>query len=218
MERRETSYTECLQPGSCDTLYYEEVAMDKRFQHRQFHDVYRILTENGRLQNCENREAGILWRLPTPANCKENLQLTPWQQSRLIASGREEVCIFDLEADYSWLDYLMDMDALFVVVDPLPSKLIRSRERFRALKKLELNGCPVIWIVNRHNEGVDKKQVKQYLQSKNVLWLNSIDSKEIYCDEYFCRFHWENTEIQRKMIEIFTKVSPIHRTLSWFSI
>ena len=135
-----------------------------------------------------------------------------------MAAAREEVCIFDIEADYSWNDYLMDMDVIFVVVDPLPSKLIRSRERYRVLKKLELAGCHVIWIVNKMNPGVDKKQVRRYLKSEHILWLEAVNPALIYENEYLCQFHWKNAEIQKKMLEIFTKVSRISNSLSWFSI
>ena len=215
---RQVSYTECLDPSRCSSLLYDQVAMDKRFAHRTFDDTYGHLTEGRPLRRNQNKEAGVLWRLPVPDNCRDQLSLGPQQKARLIGTGREEVCIFDLEADYSWDDYLMDMDAIFVIVDPLPSKLIRSRKRYRVLKKMELAGCKVIWIVNKMNDGVDKKQVKNYLKSDYILWLEAFDSRIIYEDEYFCRFHWENAEIQRKMMEIFTKVSRIYGSLSWFSI
>ena len=212
------SFTECLQPKDCSSLYYDQVAMDKRFAHRTFQDIYQKIQEEEPVHSVKNKEAGILWRLPTPDNCKDKLILTSRQQARLLGAGREEVCIFDMEADYSWDDFLMDMDVIFVVTDPLPSKMIRSRDRYRPLKKMELSGCRVIWIVNKTNAGVDKKQVKQYLKSDHIFWLEAFDDSWIYEDEYLCRFHWENKEIQRKMTAIFTKVSRIHSSLSWFSI
>jgi hypothetical protein len=68
------------------------------------------------------------------------------------------------------------------------------------------------------NDGVDKKQVKNYLKADQLYWLEAIDTAKIYEDEYLCRFHWENAEIQRKISPIFTKVSRISNSLSWFSI
>lgn len=215
---RQVVFTECLNPSVCTSLLYEQVAMDQRFAHRSFDDIYRCLQEDKPIGRNRNKEDGVFWNLPTPENCKDHLMLTPQQKGRMIASVREEVCIFDLEADYSWDEYLMDMDVIFVVVDPLPSKLIRSRERYRVLKKLELAGCKVVWIVNRMNKGVDKKQVKNYLKADYVLWLDAFKETEIYENEYRCRFHWENGEIRRGIMEIFTKVSRIHSSLSWFSI
>ena len=212
------SFTECLQPASCRSLYYDQVAMDKRFAYRRFEDIYQRLQEEGPLSPSVNHESGIIWRLPTPDNCKSRLQLTAQQQTRLVTTGREEVCIFDMETDYSWDDFLVDMDVIFVVTDPLPSKLIRSRERYRVLKKMELSGCRMIWIVYKTNDGIDKKQVKNYLKADKVYWLEAFSAATVYEDEYLCRFHWENEEIQRKMTAIFTKVSRIHGSLSWFSI
>ncbi|MBR4020851.1 MAG: hypothetical protein IKI99_06020 [Firmicutes bacterium] len=215
---RQVSYTECLNPAACSSLLFDQVAMDKRFAHRHFDNTYQHLTEDGPVRRNQNKEEGILWRIPTPDNCKDRLTLNTRQQARLMAAAREEVCIFDMEADYSWDDYLMDMDVIFVVVDPLPSKLIRSRERYRMLKKMELAGCRVIWVVNKMNPGVDKKQVKHYLKADHILWIAAFETSQIYEHEYLCRFHWENAEIQRKFIENFTKVSRIHSSLSWFSI
>ncbi len=215
---RQVSYTECLNPAACNSLYYNQVAMDKRFGHRHFDDTYQHLTEDAPILRNRNKEAGIIWRLPTQENRRDKLTLTQRQQARLIAVAREEVCIFDMEADYSWDDYLMDMDVIFVIADPLPSKLISSRDRYRTLKKMELAGCKVVWIVNKTNPGIDKKQVKNYLKADYFFWLDAIEPRHIYEDEYLCRFHWENAEIQRKIMEIFTKVSRIHSSLSWFSI
>ena len=212
------SFTECLHPAGCSSLYFDQVAMDKQFQHRQFEDIYQKLEADMPVYPAKNKEDGIVWYLPTPDNCKDKLTLTSRQQNRLVGTAREEVCIFDMAADYSWDDYLLDMDVIFVVADPLPSKMIRSRERYRTLKKIELSGCKMVWVVNKTNQGVDRKQVKSYLKSENLFWLEAFDAGIVYEDEYRCRFHWENEEIQRKMTAIFTKVSRIYNTLSWFSI
>lgn len=215
---RQVSYAECLNPATCHTLLYDQVAMDKRFGHRSFEDVYRKLTEDMPLPGGQNKEDGVIWRLPTPENCNDKLTLNERQKARFMALPREEVCIFDLETDYSWDDYLMDMDVVFVVIDPQPAKLIRSRERYRVLKKMELAGCKVIWIVNKMNFGVEKKQVKNYLKVENVLWLDIFEAGMIYENEYLCRFPWQNETVWTKMLEIFTKVSRIHSSLWWFSI
>jgi len=215
---RQVSYAECLNPASCRALLYDQVAMDKRFGPRPFERIYQKITDEDQALQGRNKEEGIIWRLPVPEDCREKRELNQRQKARLVGLPREEVCIFDLEADYSWDDYLMDMDVIFVVVDPLPSRLLRNRERYRTLKKMELAGCRVIWIVNKMNPGVDKKQVRNYLKADNLFWLEAIEISRIYEDEYFCRFHWQNAEIQKKMLEIFTKVSRIHSSLSWFSI
>ena len=215
---KETSYTECLDPACCSSLLYDKAAMDRRFSHRQFQGVYQLLTEDAPIKGVKNREEDIIWRLATPEDCLQKRTLTPKQQGRLLAAAKEDVCVFDMAADYQWDGFLMDMDVVFVVADPLPSRLIRSRERFKLLKKIELSGCKVIWVVNKVNEGVDKRQVKSYLKSEYVLWLEQMEPAWIYKDEFLCQFHWENEEIQRKLLEVFTKVSQFEPSLSWFSI
>jgi len=146
-------------------------------------------------------EERISWILPTNGNQED---LTESQQARLLTIPRGEVCIFDFEADYQWNSLLMDMDVIIAVVDPLPSRLIHDKERFRFLKKLEVSGCPVIWMVNRSNDGVSMRQVKGYLKTNQIFTVPAFSPASIYRCEYSCRFPWEDEEIHRKMMEIFT--------------
>ena len=44
-QKREVSYTECLNPAVCGSLVFDQTAMDRRFSHRQFYDIYQLLTE-----------------------------------------------------------------------------------------------------------------------------------------------------------------------------
>ncbi len=204
---KSVSFTQCLDPKKCTGLLYDAVAMDKRFAHRSFYDIYQCITDGQPIRRKRNRETGIFWNIPTPQNCLQGLRLDEKQQGRLIGNADGEVCIYDVEADYSWDSFLLDMDLIVAVVDPLPSRLIRAKDRFRQLKKMELSGCPVVWIVNKVTSGINKKQVRDYLKTSKILWLEAVEMEQIYKDEYLCRFHWENQEIQRKLLEIFTKVS-----------
>ncbi|MFR7989231.1 MAG: hypothetical protein ACLU5F_01405 [Anaerovoracaceae bacterium] len=181
--------------------------MDKRFLNRQFIDVYQRIREGRPVRGTKNLEKGINWILPTPQNCENEMELSGEEKSRLIQSARGQVCIFDIEAENRWDHLLSVMDMLVVVVDPLPSKLIRSSRRFKLLKQIELAGCPVVWIVNRTNRGISRRQVAGYLKTKEVTWINEFPAEWIYSDEFSCRFHWENNDIKCQLMEIFTKVS-----------
>lgn len=208
---KKVTFTQCLEPLDADHLFYDAVAMDKRFARRSFVDFYRKIVDEEPLRNLENREAGINWILPVPQKKTEETAtakaLSERQRARLSSAAKGEVCIFDIEADFKWNHLLLDMDVLVVVVDPLPSKMIQAAERFKMLKKLELSGCSVVWMVNHMNPGVSKRQVKSYLKTGDIYWIPSFDEEAFYEAEYTCRFLWENEEIKRKMLEIFTKVS-----------
>ncbi len=215
---QDVSYCQCLTPSRAVRLLYDEVSMEQRFLRRAFCDVYEKISNGGTVTGTKgntrsfNREGGISWILPVSGDTKD---LTESQQARLLAIPRGEVCIFDFEAEYQWNHLLMDMDAIIVVVDPLPSRLIHDKKRFRFLKRLELSGCPVIWVVNRTNQGVNMRQVKGYLKTNQILDIPAFSAASIYQCEYDCRFPWEDKEIRRKMMEIFTL---LFQKLSKYSI
>ena len=213
---KETTYCQCLTPSKATRLLYDEIAMEQRFARRLFCDVYgkieaaepvKMVKSTKRL----NEEEGISWILPTP----QSEDLGESQMSRLLTIPKEEVCVFDFEAEPQWNQFLMDMDLLVVVVDPLPSRLIHSKTRFAFLKKLELSGCNVVWVVNRDNPGVNPRQLKSYLKTNQIIRVPSFPMENIYQCEYSCKFPWENEEIHRKMLEIYTL---LFQNLSKYSI
>lgn len=203
----ETAFCQCMTPSKADRFLFDEVSMEQRFTRRNFVDVYERIAEGlplggglgGRGKRI-NEEDGISWILPTT----ESRDLAESQRSRLLSVPRGAVCVYDFEADAAWNPLLLDMDMLVVVVDPLPSRMIHDKERFRFLKKLELSGCKVIWVVNRSNPGVSLRQVKSYLKTNQIVQIPVFSAERIYRCEYTCRFPWEEEEIQRKMLEIFT--------------
>lgn len=204
---KSVTFCQCAQPARCRGLFYDTVAMEQRFQHRTFTDFYALICGEEKLNGKKNTDHGINWILPTPEDYDHGLVLDPAQRSRLVLSARDEVVVFDFEADGDWDGFLQDMDSLVVVVDPLPSALIHGKDRFAELKKIELSGTPVTWMVNRYNGGVHRRQVTGYLKTRDLFWLEQMDTAQIYADEFACRYHWKNEEIRCKFMEIFTKFS-----------
>jgi len=204
---KDVSFCQCLTPSKSVRLLYDEASMEQRFLRRNFCDVYERIRKGEPVNGVKekggriNVEERISWILPTNGNQED---LTESQQARLLTIPRGEVCIFDFEADYQWNSLLMDLDVIIAVVDPLPSRLIHDKERFRFLKKLELAGCPVIWLVNRVNDGANMRQVRAYLKTNQIVTVPAFSPVSIYQCEYSCRFPWEDEEIRRKMMEIFT--------------
>lgn len=201
------TFTQCLTPSRSNALLYDAVAMDQRFHNRAFIDFYELIKEEMPIKEKRNMESGINWRLPTPEACEKRLDLDQEQKARLIQGTRGQICVYDFEAEAGWDKFLLDMDYILVVVDPLPSKLIRHSGRFKQLKQMEMAGAQVKWIVNRANAGVNRRQVSGYLKSGDLIFIEEFPIETIYADEFFCKFHWQNKEIKCKLMEIFTKVS-----------
>lgn len=201
------TFCQCLQPEPGRPLLYDEAAMDQRFANRRFTRFYELIAGDAPVRGLENLEQGIRWILPTPEDREEGIWLGDRQRARLLAGARGDICVFDLDAGQDWEPLLADMDAVITVCDPLPSRLMAGIERFQMLKKLELSGRPVLWVCNRNNSGVSRRQTAGYLKTRDIFWMPAFDPALICADEYACRFHWENTEIRKDLLEIFTKVS-----------
>ena len=200
------SFTECREPADAESLFYDSVSMDKRFANRNFADIYKCIDEGITMKNAVNLEGNINWTLVTPENRRAGIKLSSEKRGRLIQSARGDICIFDIEPRNEWNAYLLDMDMILVAVDPMPSKLIGSADRFRRLRKMEFDGTEIKWIVNRVNNGINKREVKKYLKSENVFWLENIASEKIYASEYSSAFFWENGEIRNIMDRLFTEI------------
>ncbi len=69
------------------------------------------------------------------------MDLDQEQKVQTDPGARSQICVYDFEVEEDWDKFLLDMDVILVVVDPLPSKLIRHSGRFKQLKQMELAGA-----------------------------------------------------------------------------
>ncbi len=201
------TFTQCAEPCRANALIYDAVSMDRRFINRNFTDIYECIDRGEVIKKCKNIEEGINWILITPENCRKEITLNNEKRNRLIQCGRNEIGVYDIEADDDWNSYLLDMDRIIVVVDPLPSKLISQVSRFQHLKRMEVQGADILWLINKTNAGVDKKEVKRYLKSDRIVWLEMMPVQNIYALEYTSKFYWEDHYIRERLDEMFTQIS-----------
>ena len=207
---KSVTFTECGEPSGHRGLLYDAVSMEQRFVGRRFTDFYGELRKGGTVRHRRNPEMGVNWALITPSDVRAGLITEAAERSHLVSAAEGDICVFDLDLAGNWADQLPAMDELYVVTDPMPSRLLAGTERFKMLKRLELRGqIPVRWLVNRNNEGVSRRQVRNFLKSTEVYWLPDIPQRCFYSDEYHSRFHWENPEIRNAFLPVFTKLSHL---------
>ena len=204
---KRVTFLEGTKGSRADNLLYSQVAMDQRFASRSFTDFYGIAAKGESLLVKDNFEEGINWILMTPESRQDRVFLDEAQRNRLLRRGSSEVTILDIADNTGWEESLIDSDFIIAVVDPLPSKMITNVDSFRKVRKLESRGYRVIWVVNKYNKGVSRHQVKDYLKSGNITWINNVAIEKIYAQQYACRFHWGNEEIRSKILEICDEVS-----------
>lgn len=224
-------FTEYGVPETKTTLIYDSYAMEQRFSRTGFVDFYEAAARGERLSGLNNLEkitaeqknkvnvfaaseetgfekenSYIDWRVICPKDIDRNIRLDDGQFSRLESSARGEFNISDVEADPYFDFILSDADLIFVLVCPMPSRLIREAERIKAFKRME-KGARVIWVINRMNSGVSKREIYKILRSNDILFIDEI-STEILCGcEYKCSYPWTSDECRNAFWSVFTKDS-----------
>lgn len=222
-------YTECGLPRSKSALLFDSFAMDQRFSGKGYVDFYELLSKDERVIGISNAESlwfgqgqrktsvseegknkpksgAIDWRLISQANVLKNVELNKRQFSRFQSAARGDYNIFDIDST-SDFDFLhKDMDELFVVASPLPSRMIREAERIKYFKLLT-DDVRVTWVVNHMNDGVSKREVKKIFRTDKIIFIDEIATEILYACEYKCAYPWEDEACRKAFWGIFTKAS-----------
>ena len=186
------------------SFLYDSLGMDKRFAGRKFFDFHRAVLDGINISDEINLDEKINWalRIPTIANYGDKFtSLNAMQFCRLI----NHVCGDFIVCDISWSDMveeiLQEMDYILAVVDPMPSKLIYSYERLCVLKRCEAQGRKTIWIVNKFNEGVNKREFNDFVKLKKEIYFPYVQQDYFYNAEYNCKIAYTSMKIYDKFKE-----------------
>ena len=203
--------------------------MDQRFSAKGFVDFYELISKSKRVigisnveslafgENIQKRDVfagkgnklssgSIDWRLISPANIQEGVTLDEKDFVRLQSIARGDYNIFDIDSSSDFDFMLKDMDALFVVASPLPSRMIREAERIKEFKLLA-DHINIVWVINHMNGGVSKREIKRVFRSDKMLFIDELGVQNLYACEYKCTYPWVDEECRKQFWGIFTKVS-----------
>jgi len=72
------------------------------------------------------------------------------------------------------------VDLVLVVIDPFPTSCKINNNKFLELLKLKSDGCPVNFIINKWNSGIDKKEFLDFIQVKPLAFIPAIDLAILY--------------------------------------
>ena len=190
-------YTECKSHTVTGTLFFDSIDMERRFQKAPFISVYDLIRRDKPLRKVSNIWQNVNWRLYTPGDKKYEAELTDEEKWKLIGSATGEICIFDFDSNGSWDGFFKNMDMLIIVIDPLPSRLIRDRNRIQSIEPLDSDNGTLYRVINHMNPGVSKRQVKRFFSGENLVFLEHIPTAQVYASEFRCRPLWSSTEGQR---------------------
>lgn len=194
---------------------YDSMGMDKRFSSREFFPFFQTLSQGKPIKGKKNMDEGINWMIKCPEEYHVNLDA--YDKLKLINHAKGNIilcdfssCILDSESQNSTLRLLQDMDSIFVVIDPMPSKMLKGYRILQELKRLEAEGRPVVYLINRFNTGVNKREMLSFLKVKKPMLIPIVSLEELYQAEYNCKNPYSNVEI-KKQIE-----KPLNEILSHF--
>jgi len=217
-DRKVTFLEVCDLTGNKSSLTYDSIGIDKRFKTREFVRFYNEIKSGGSIRGKTNPDDRINWGLITPEDVKagaglitpEDVKagagLTPIEMIRLINNISGDLIICDISECRNAEDYLLDMDYVIFVIDPVPSAMIKGYPFMREVKRIEYRGKKVIWVINKYNSGINKRDMQSFLKLKEYYRIPLMDAGHFYSAEYNCKIPFEVATIQDGVRETMEKI------------
>lgn len=177
---------------------FDSYGMDKRFAGRTYFYFYQALNENKKIRGMRNLDEGINWILKSPSERGINLSFE--KKLRLVNNAFGDVILCDFSGDAA-LDYelLQSMDRVISVIDPMPSKMLEGHQNLCKLKLLETERGDMIYVINKMNHGVNRRQMLQFLNLRKCIFLPLINPESIYTAEYNCKIPYTISEVKKAL-------------------
>ena len=189
-----------------DALLYDAIGIEKRFRTREFTGFYSDVKHGESIRGKSNSDEGINWGLITPEDVKEAQNPSPIEIVRLINNIHGDLIICDISSCKNSVDYLLDMDVVIFVIDPLPSHMIAGYPLLREVKRLEYKGKKTVWLINKFNSGVNKRDYLNFLKLKKFYKIPSIPAENFYSAEFNCKIPYEVRDIQDGVKAVLEKI------------
>ena len=192
-EGRRPAVLELGAPGLYDVL-----GMDKRFAGRAF------CPQGGP----PNIAAGVNWSLLAP----DAVQPSPegglerfYERLRLIdrVEGDVVLCLLTGLMERERDLFLRDMDTTFLVIDPLPSRLLSAADPVKLIRDEEKRVSP---LVNKMNGGVKRHELASFLGVRSAPEIPLVPAEEIYRAEYACRAPYEAKPVADLLRPAFRRI------------
>jgi hypothetical protein len=180
---------------------YDGIGIDKRFDTREYFQFFNSLSREESIRNKKNVSDGVNWISKAPE--ENHIRLSNNHIMKLVnnAVGEFIICDFSrisLEEDNYLLiqELLLDMDKIIVVIDPLPSKLLRGAEQLERIR--EIFSKP-IYVINKYNQGINKNELMKFLKIHRPIYIPLIPLEYIYEAEYTCNLPYNLDKVKKDL-------------------
>lgn len=96
-----------------------------------------------------------------------------------VSTGKADINLFDVGDSID--NYMMkSSDKIFIVIDPIPHKLINAMNRLQEIKSLAAEyAIKTVYVFNKWIDKLDRKDIEKYLQIRNSMCVNFV-SPDVY--------------------------------------
>jgi len=161
--------------------FYLSLNLNKRFTAENFTFYEDVINRKG-LREIRNNYSDINWLLRKPMNREPLPERTILKACEFPPEG---TVFYDFSGVFgdTLFSVLPEMDAVYLVVDPLPSRLIEWSLHIEKLRLI----CPEAGIiVNKMNKGVFKKELDKFLETSDYTEISFVNPELVYKAEYNC--------------------------------
>jgi len=177
---------------------FDSIGMDKHFAGREWFRFYEALEKYRSVRGMRNMDEGINWILKSPE--EEGISLSFEQKLRLVNHATGDVVLCDLSGEAEPDDGLLrSMDQTIAVIDPIPSKMLKGYRTLCKLKQMEIEQNDMIFVINKMNRGVNRRQMQDFLRIRKSVVIPLIDPWNIYTAEYNCRIPYLLGEVKNAL-------------------
>ncbi len=155
--------------------------MEKRFSGKKIHysdDAFSMQAAKDDF----NELFGVNWLVRNPAS-KEALSQDIIYKMVLFAPKGAVYYDFSGVEENICLNMISEMDKAFLVIDPLPSKLLKAAS---FIEKVKLVYPECVFVINKMNKGVHKAELLRFLGAEKVEEYPAKPLDKLYAAEFNC--------------------------------
>ena len=98
---------------------------------------------------------------------------------------------------------------MLVVIDPFPATCKISYSRLLYLKKLKKEGCPINFIINKWNSGIEEKTFLTDVGVNPLTFIPAIDLSILYKADYNCKIAYSYKGVSDLPENPFKKIASL---------
>lgn len=153
-----------------------------------FYSYPHEIADGNRIRNkSEYVFDSIVWIVPDDR--KE--QVENWEYNQMLqlvyVSSIAPITLIDIgdNLSHSAVKPLLSVvDLVLVVIDPFPTSCKIGSRKLASLLKLKRDGCPINFIINKWNSGIDKKEFLDFIGAEPLAFIPAIDLAILYKANY----------------------------------